>query len=451
VKRRLTLFWFYTYDYGYMTNITANAANLTDILILSNGPGELTTWVYPFLQALMKLAAKTANFNMRISIALSPCQNASGQEAQLAQSFPLVERVLPEAQFFDFLLWGRTPAWQWSKQGIVVFLGGDQFFAVAIAKRLGYKTVIYAEWEARWAGWVDCWAVRNQAIAAKIPVQFRAKAEVIGDLMVDAAQPQNSEQHLEQMDQAGDRTESRPLICPLICFMPGSKGHKLRIGVPLVVAISDILQQLRPEIQFAIALAPTTSPQALAAYAQNPFPTDDSQGATASLVGEQLVTCKGTVIDIHREFPAYALIQRSQLCVTTVGANTAELASLNQPMIVLLPTNYSDMKIGWDGLVGLLATAPILGKLLSNTINSILISQIQRRGQLLSWPNIWAKEAIVPEMLGVLTPTQVVEQILYYLDRPDELVKMRDRLKTVCGEAGAATKLAEVVQRMALN
>jgi lipid-A-disaccharide synthase len=121
-------------------------------------------------------------------------------------------------------------------------------------------------------------------------------------------------------------------------------------------------------------------------------------------------------------------------------------------MIVLLPTNYSDMKIGWDGIVGLLATAPVLGKFLANTINAILISQIQRRGQLLSWPNIWAKEAIVPELLGVLSPSQVVEQILFYLDHPLELTKMRDRLKSICGEAGAATKLAKIVlESIALN
>ena len=79
----------------------------TDILILSNGPGELTTWVYPFLKALESAwrspddAAKT-----RISIALAPCQNASGQESQLAKSFPNVDRVLLQEQFSDFLLWG---------------------------------------------------------------------------------------------------------------------------------------------------------------------------------------------------------------------------------------------------------------------------------------------------------------------------------------------------------
>ncbi|MBD2317738.1 glycosyltransferase family protein [Phormidium tenue] len=404
----------------------------TDILILSNGPGELTTWVYPFLKALAieQQRSPEALAKIRISIALSPCQNASGKEAQLAQSFPNVERVLPQEQFFDFLLWGRTPNWEWAKQGIVIFLGGDQFFTVAIAKRLGYKTLIYAEWEARWYRWADLFAVRNQAITDKIPAEFRQKSTVIGDLMVDRVET-------KLLSDSGSTLQ--------ICFMPGSKGHKLQIGVPLAVAIADILKQKRPDLELVIALAPTTTPEGLAKYAQNSFPTDDSDGATATLIDENLVTAKGTVIKIHREFPAHALIQSSQLCITTVGANTAELAALHQPMIVLLPTNFVDMKVGWDGVLGLLATAPVLGKFLRVLINSILITEIQKKGQLLAWPNIWAGAAIVPELLGDLTPTQVATEILFYLDHPDELAKMRDRLKQVCGQVGAATKLAEMV------
>jgi len=403
----------------------------TDILILSNGPGELTTWVYPFLKALETAQRSHEGIaKTRISIALSPCQNASGQEAQLAQTFPNVNRVLPQDQFFDFLLLGRTPNWEWAKQGIVIFLGGDQFFAVAIAKRLGYKTLIYAEWEARWYRWVDLFAVRNQAIADKIPAEFRVKATAIGDLMVDRVEP-------ESLSNSGSTSR--------ICFMPGSKGHKLQIGVPLVVAIADILNQKRPDLELVIALAPTTTPEALAQYAQNSFPTNDGEGATAVLADRNLLTAKGTVIKIHCEFPAHALIASSQICITTVGANTAELAALNQPMMVLLPTNFADMKVGWDGLLGLLATAPFLGKFLGILINSILISQIQKKGQLLAWPNIWAGEAIVPELLGELTPTQVADKILFYLDHPEELAQMRDRLRQVCGQAGAATKLAEMV------
>jgi len=416
---------------SHMTSDLTSDSHTTDILILSNGPGELTTWVYPFLKALdTSLRSPKTKIKARISIALSPCQNASGQEAQLAKSFPNVERVLPHEQFFDFLLWGKTPNWEWAKQGLVIFLGGDQFFAVLIAKRLGYKTLIYAEWEARWYRLVDLFAVRNEAIAQKIPAKFRNKATAIGDLMVDRA------------ESASVSNVNSPLR---VCFMPGSKGNKLKIGVPLMVAIADILRQKCPDLEFVIALAPTTTPETLAEYAQFSFPTTDSEGATAILANENLLTAKGTTILIHREFPAHKLIKSSQICITTVGANTAELASLSQPMLVLLPTNFPNMKVGWDGLLGLLATSPLLGKVLSNSINLLLISQIQNRGQLLAWPNIWAGEAIVPELLGILTPTQVANEILFYIDRPDELAKMRDRLKKVCGESGAASKLASMV------
>ena len=110
---------------------------MIDILILSNAPGELTTWVYPVLQELA-----TRSISARISIVLSPCSNASGNEASIAQSYPNVVRVLPPEQFFSFLLFGKTPDWDWHPHGIVIFLGGDQIFPVVIGKRLGYKTLI---------------------------------------------------------------------------------------------------------------------------------------------------------------------------------------------------------------------------------------------------------------------------------------------------------------------
>lgn len=424
-----------------LSNMTSSPPT-KDILILSNAPGELTTWVYPFLKALeISLSEIEEKTKPRISIALSPDQNSSGREVQLAKSFHNVDRVLAQEQFFDFLLWGKTPNWQWSKQGIVIFLGGDQFFAVAIAKRLGYKTLIYAEWQARWYRWVDLFAVRNEAISNKIPAKFRHKATAIGDLMIDRVE--------NIVDDKADNKNNKKLevTSPAnrICYLPGSKEHKLRIGVPISIAISDILRQKRPELEFVIALAPTTTPETLAKYAQVSFPTDDSDGSTAILDGEKLLTAKGTVISIHREFPAHKLVKSSQICITTAGANTAELASLNQPMMVLLPTNLDNTKVGWDGMAGLLAAAPLFGKFLSNQINFILISQIQKRGQLLAWPNIWAGEVIVPEFLGVLSPTKIAEEILFYLDHPEELTKMRDRLRKTCGDAGAASKLAEMV------
>jgi len=194
-----------------------------DILILSNAPGELTTWVYPVLREL----AKRSHQNIRLSIVLSPCTHASGQEAAIAQSFPHVDRVLAPEYFYEFLLWGKSP-WDWHKQGIVIFLGGDQIFPVIIGKRLGYATLVYAEWEARWLGWIDRFAVRDQTVLRKIPAEFSHKVVVVGDLMVDC------------LDQTSTVPEQK------IVFMPGSKGMKLTQGVPLCLGIADILSAKYP-------------------------------------------------------------------------------------------------------------------------------------------------------------------------------------------------------------
>ena len=70
-----------------------------DILILSNGPGEITTWVRPVVKALRNKLGHDRN-NIRISVVLSPCSNASGKEADIALSYPEVDRVQSALGFF---------------------------------------------------------------------------------------------------------------------------------------------------------------------------------------------------------------------------------------------------------------------------------------------------------------------------------------------------------------
>jgi lipid A disaccharide synthetase len=404
--------------------------NPADILILSNGPGELTTWVYPVLRELSQSLDRIQDLNVRISIVLSPCTNASGQEAAIALNYPGVDRVLPAEHFWQFLLWGKTPdpSWDWHRNGVAIFLGGDQIFPVAIGKRLGYKTIVYAEWEARWPGWIDRFAVRNESVSARIPQKFQYKSQIVGDLMVD-----------RQVNSA--ITKVAPEIKSIV-FMPGSKAMKLSQGVPLCLGISDLLHQKTPDLKMAIALAPTITPQYLAKFAQpNPVVTL-VEGTTAELVetgsGFTLRTAAGTDVEISTQFPAHDLLQQCQLCVTTVGANTAELAGLGVPMIVLLPTNQLDAMRSWDGILGILANLPLVGSGLAKVINHWMLSRVK----LVAWPNIWAGEEIVPELLGHLTPASVTERICDLLDHPEELQLMRDRLRAVCGQSGAAAKIA---------
>lgn len=65
---------------------------------------------------------------VRISVVLSPCPHATGQEAAIARRYLEVDRVQSSEHFFNFLFWGKTTEnWNWHKHGIVLFLGVINF------------------------------------------------------------------------------------------------------------------------------------------------------------------------------------------------------------------------------------------------------------------------------------------------------------------------------------
>ena len=143
-----------------------------DILILSNGPGEVTTWLLPVVKALHQQLSDRQT-QVRISVILSPCPHATGKEVDIVSSYPQVDRVQGAEYFFPFLLRGNTADnWDWSSKGVVIFLGGDQIFPVINGKRLGYKTVVYAEWEARWHNFIDKFAVMKPEVVTKLSPKY---------------------------------------------------------------------------------------------------------------------------------------------------------------------------------------------------------------------------------------------------------------------------------------
>jgi lipid-A-disaccharide synthase len=508
----------------------------TDILILSNGPGEVTTWVRPVVKALRQQLGCDRAF-VRISVILSPCPNATGKEAQIVQSYPEVDRVQGADHFFPFLFWGKTAEnWDWCDRGVVVFLGGDQFFPVVIGSRLKYRTVVYAEWDARWHRWIDRFGVMKPDIIAKAPKQYRHKLTVVGDLMADVARGSQGAEELGtqcrdvpwhvwkqgkmgEQKSRGDREFTQNQVpyeqsegstlntSPIewIGLLPGSKPAKLIQGVPLGLAIAEHIHQVRPQTRFLIPVAPTLDLPTLARFAdpqENPLIQKLGWGAArlVMLDGEdegefsnsrvtendssetrpytqnqvslsevstlfkagfepklssiakqnslnpplhsRLKMASGVTVELITEFPAHEILSQCCLCLTTVGANTAELGSLGVPMIVLLPTQQLDAMRAWDGLPGLLARLPGVGTSFAKLINWLILQQ----KRLFAWPNIWAKAEIVPEVVGQLKPQDVAQLVLEYLEHPQKLEDMRSRLRAVRGESGAAQKLAQLVQ-----
>ncbi len=414
-------------------------AHEIDILILSNAPGELATWVKPVVRELRALLGNERDA-VRISVVLSPCPNASGQEADIARSYPEVDRVQAADKFFPFLLFGKTAEnWEWRDRGVVIFLGGDQFFPVVIGKRLGYRSVIYAEWEARWHRWIDRFAVMRSEIVDRAPQQYARKLTVVGDLMAEVG--------------AYARSETSSSSTPLIGLLPGSKPAKLAQGVPFLAAIAECIHAQRPDAQFIVPVAPTLDLPTLAQYG------DPSQNPVVPLMGNislkliqsetghaHLETQNGLSIEVKvnpvERVPAYEVLSQCSLCLTTVGANTAELGSLAVPMIVLLPTQQLDAMRSWDGLPGLLVNLPGVGSSFAKIVNGLALKRLG----LLAWPNIWAKKMIVPELVGKLQAKDVAALVIDYLDHPEKLKAMQEDLRRLRGAPGAARKLAEMVQ-----
>ncbi|MGL5793121.1 MAG: lipid-A-disaccharide synthase, partial [Waterburya sp.] len=155
------------------------------------------------------------------------------------------------------------------------------------------------------------------------------------------------------------------------------------------------------------------------------------------------MTSGGTKINLVTEFPAYQTLLNCQICLTTVGANTAELTALGIPMIVLLPTQQLDAMRSWDGLPGILANLPGLGTIFAKLINWLVLKQ----GRLFAWPNIWAGEEIVPELVGKLQPDAIAQLVLNYLADPSKMQKMRNQLLAVRGSTGATQKIADIIKR----
>ncbi len=410
------------------------------MILVCNGPGELSTWVRPLALRLhreLALRPLAPSAELALDLVLVPCPNATGREHQVAAGMGLFNRILPARSFWRLLLWPRRYG-AWPRQGVVVFLGGDQFWTVLLSARLGYRHLTYAEWVARWPRWNDAIAAMGPTALGALPRRWRNRATVVGDLMADLSESARQETPLP----AGE----------WVALMPGSKQAKLQVGMPFLLETADRLARLRPQARFLLPVAPTTSVAELLAYASaaNPLFGAYACGEPALLEGpsgRRLRTPAGCEILLLETHPAHGALSQCALALTTVGANTAELGALGVPMIVLVPTQHLQVMQAWDGGIGILARLPLLRWLLG----AALTAWRMRNHGFLAWPNISAGRMVVPERVGSLTPVAIAQEAADWLDQPQRLEGMREDLRSLRGQPGAVAALAALVRQLLLS
>jgi hypothetical protein len=215
--------------------------------------------------------------------------------------------------------------------------------------------------------------------------------------------------------------------------------------VPFLLETADRLAALRPGCRFLLPVAPTTSPAELLAYGSAVNPLQRHYGSGEPRLDDgvppRLLTPAGTAIELVVAHPAHGPLSQCDLALTTVGANTAELGALGVPMIVLVPTQHLQVMQAWDGALGLVARLPLLRWLLGLALTAW---RMRHRG-FLAWPNIAAGRAVVPERVGVITPAQIAAEAADWLAQPERLAGMRDDLRSLRGQPGAVSALADLV------
>jgi hypothetical protein len=386
------------------------------------------------LHRLQPLQPLEPDSNTALHLVLVPCPNATGSEAAVAEAMGLFQRVLPAGRFWRLLFRPRRYG-PWPQRGVVVFLGGDQFWTVLLSARLGYRHLTYAEWVARWPRWNDRIAAMGTTVSERLAPRWQSRCAVVGDLMADLSESARSNTPLPDGE--------------WVALLPGSKRAKLQVGVPFLLRCADELQQQRPGVRFLLAVAPTTSVEELQSFGSSANPLQRHYGIEPpELMDEDgqrwLRTSGGNRILLIEQHPAHGPLSQCDLALTTVGANTAELGALGVPMLVLLPTQHLHVMQAWDGWVGLVARLPLLRWLIGVAITTW---RLNRRG-FLAWPNISAGRAVVPERVGAITPAAIAEEASQWLKQPERLNGMREDLRSLRGQPGAVAALADLVQEL---
>ncbi len=406
------------------------------VVIVTNGPGELSTWVRPVVDELIKItnSQEKNRFDLSLRLVLVPCPNATGGEFKVAKSWNKFELITKSKNFWKLLI---RPSFygHWPKKGIVLFLGGDQFWSVLLAKRLGYINITYAEWISRWPKWTDKIAAMNESVKKLIPKKYRSKCKVIGDLMADI-------KITRKIDFQNQEKK-------YIALLPGSKKTKLSVGVPFFLEMADNIAKKNNNINFIIPIAPTTNKDEylffqsdknpIAKYYQSKI--KKFQKIKHSLFDHVIETSKNTKIFLVEKHPAYEILKECDLAITTVGANTAELAAIGLPMIVVLPTQHLNVMNAWDGIFGILGRISFINKFLTLLVKHWYL----KTNKFFAWPNIKAKKLIVPERIGNISPKQIAKEALSLIKNREHLQNIKNNLLKQRGGKGAVKKLSYII------
>lgn len=392
------------------------------IVVTTNGPGELMGWARPFLRAVFDRAPAAD-----VTVVFVPCPYATGREAQAtAAMFPKAKVIDPKT-YGRFLLRKSIEGMERSP-GALQYLGGDLFHATTIARRLGLRPMTYKFTKRSYGQSFARFFALDEANAAALRGNGAPadRVKIVGNLVPDSVLGSLSV------------PLGPPGIGRDVCIMPGSRPNEISYALPFFLSVARELRRIAPLVGITFVLSSFNGDDELRkAIGSRPDPR--MFGKSGMLAPDaSYVEVEGERFAIDRSGD-YRALARSQLVVTIPGTKCIEAAVLGRPMLVVVPLNRPDV-IAINGIAGYLHLVPIVGR----PLKSWIVRAAERRFQFVTQPNIDAGREIVPEMRGVLRPSEVAARAASLLDRPSELRAMGEALASIyASHAGASSRMAD--------
>lgn len=395
------------------------------VVFVSNGPGELTTWVRPTLRAWRGLDPSA-----HLSIALIPCQFASGGEADVARTFG-ADAITTPAEYLRAAAMGRAPSALEGDDGpgIVLSMGGNGSLAAALGRRLGYPVMRYS-FVPYLARGIERLFVHDEGTlrkARRLGVSAQ-RVEVIGNLVADA---------LDHSDPAADPGT------PHVVLFAGSRDAFAVHLIPFMIALADALHERYPDARLVWPVSSLLSAGAIEAGIAGRH-ADTLGGVAGRREGDDVVAPGGARIRMVSEAERPGQLQVATVAVTIPGTNTLELGIAGVPSVVMLPMNRPEI-IPLEGPGHWLSLLPLIGTPLKRFAVRLFVERLDYP---VSLPNQFSGEPLMVEVTGVVDVAGVAAAVARLVDDADDHARRTARLRATMPRPGAAERLVRRVYEL---
>lgn len=391
-----------------------------EVVLVTNGPGELYTWTQPVLRAL-----READKDIKITISLVPDQFTSGNETAIAQSFE-ADAVTTPKEFLSYMTTGRKPDALGSDKGVVIGVGGSIQMSLQLAKRLNYPAYRYS-FNPDWNHNLRKLFVHDERTfrRARLLGAPKERLELVGNLVADAVQQSTL------LDNPGK---------PHILLLAGTRDAFSVVLIPFIIALADALGKTLPEAKFAWPVSRLLKPETIEAGIAG-VEKHILGGMAGRREGDTIYTPSGSSIAMISEAERYTHIRSADIAVTIPGTNTLELGIAGVPSVVMLPLNKPEV-IPLEGIGQWLGLIPGVGTFIKRRAVKLFVEGLKLP---VSLPNRFSGEDLMLEIKGTLSVEQIAEAMLSLLNNSSDLVHRRERLLATMPQPGAARKLVQSV------